>query len=476
MSVLLYLAAPAWLFLLGFCRPLLGWPLAVLLLLALLCCLDQRRVEPRRLLPALLGGLLVTWLSGFPFGPFASDWIKHWALLDELSRRDWPVVLELQEQTQYLRFYLGAYLLPAGLSKLTALPVWLSTLLWFGLGYVLVFRSLLQVIEWSGRAWLAPLLLLALAGADAYAEQLFRSLLLLPAVPWLGMHFEAWAFNAAGLPIEYSGILTALTWVPHQSIATFLVCGMFAAPREQRQPARLALALGLLALWSPYGLIGLLPLALQEAWSRRIELGRGAVLTCLLVAILFALLVAWYLSADLPGAGACFSCLPGRLAHWLEFAPFVLLELLPFGLLLGAELWRDRQCRLVLLCLLLLPLMYGETPDFVMRASLGPLFLLSIRSVQRLLKWAPGFRHRLALLAALCLSLPTALSEAVYLRQGGAAHRNLSERDPMAARWMRLSATQHAYTAEQFFELCGWNFVGQYFSRKPPTPLQVPSH
>lgn len=474
MISLLYLAAPAWLFLLGFCKPEFGWPLSALLLAALLFSRKPPPTELRDFWPALLGGLAVAWLSGFPNGPFPSDWIKHWALLEELGRRDWPVVLELQQQTQHLRFYLGAYLLPAGLSKLAAVPVWLPTALCFGLGYVLVIRSAIRAVDVPRRAWLVPLLLLAMAGADAYAEQVLRALLERPAVPWLGMHFEAWAYNSSGLPLEYSSLLTALAWVPHQAIATFLVCGLMAMPSARRNAGQMALGLGLLALWSPYGLIGLLPLALLEAWSRRQELRKADVMTCLLFATLFTLVVAWYLSADLPQAGACFSCVPARLGRWGDYLPILLVELLPFALLLRARLWRDAQCRVALLCLLVLPLLHGETPDFVMRASLGPLFLLSLRSIEVVLAWAPGLRPRLAIVAALVLALPTALSEAVYLRQGGAAHRELAARDPLAARWMKLVATERSYSAQQFLDLCGWQFLGQYFSRQAPGPLKVP--
>ncbi|HEY1090663.1 MAG TPA: hypothetical protein VGE47_06200, partial [Burkholderiaceae bacterium] len=421
-------------------------------------------------LSGILGALLMAGLTGFPDGPFASDWIKHWALLHELTVQPWPVVIELNQQVQILRFYVGAYLVPAGLAKLSHSDVGGWAAVWFTLGYALIFRTVAR--RQQGTALVAIGLLLAMSGADALADHLHRRLLGWPAPPWLGIHNEAWAYGAFELPLEYSGVVTALAWVPHQAIAVYLVT-LEVLNRDNR-PARSALALGLLALWSPYGLIGLLPLVATEVWARRRELSGWRLHLCVIAGLGFAITVASYLASDLPQGTNCLACLPEHLQHAAQYLPFLGFELAPFALILGRQMWRDRLNRAALLCLLILPLFHAQTPDLVMRASLAPILLLALRSVERLMAGGPALLQRLAPLVGLALALPSVVSEVTYLRQGAAAHQAYAKPDPLSAPWMRLVARERRYTAAQFFDLCGWQYLPQYFAPHRPVVLSEP--
>lgn len=469
---LLYLAAPAVVFLASFIQPLVGLGTGFLLIGALVTVLWGQRATQRTsatILAPMFVAILLTWLAGFPQGPYAWDWIKHWALANELASHDWPLVLELQGSSRHVRFYLGAYLVPTLLHKIlpfVGVPLALGA--WFFTGYALVLRTVSTVASDRRTVWIALSLLLSLGGADMLAEHAYRAIRGLPVGPWIGLHYESWAFNAFGAPVEFSSMITALLWVPHQSIATFIVAALLIFQRGPSAFGAAMLGFGLLAIWSPYGMIGLFPLMLMVAWDRKAELAKWNVLLCALSGAVFAVVVIAYLSTELPGAGACFQCLPGRLLSLWDFVPFWIIELVAFALILRQRIVQDLACLISLATLLVLPLLHGQTPDLVMRGSMGPLFVLSVRSVQVLLEWKGVPWQKALQIAAICACLPSAVSEAVYQRQGGTAHLAFPRSDPLGARWMKTFAVRNDYTASEFFEICGWEYVQQYFSIQKP--------
>src|SRR6185436_9811487 len=115
------------------------------------------------------------------------------------------------------------------------------------------------------------------------------------------------------------------------------------ARTPERAPWGAALGIALLALWSPFGLVGLLPVL---AW-RLVRSGREWVSQPALAAAGALLLVplvlgaARFLASELPSTGLAlpsWAVLSGRLATGVVF---VGLELLPCVLILGRRLWRD---------------------------------------------------------------------------------------------------------------------------------------
>lgn len=471
-AALFFLAAPAFLFLLFFAERLVGLAISGLLLAALVSTWNETRpVSFRRLVivAPLTLALVVAFTTGFPAGPFCWDWVKHWALINELASHRWPFSNELQGTTRHLRFYIAAYLVPAGLHQVFhGLPVWISAGAWFTLGYALVLRMVASVASSRQMSWFALAVFLILGGADSFAEHGYRALDGLPAVPWLGLHFENWAYHATQRPLEYSSILTALVWVPHQSIAAFLVASLLVLSRGPQALRAAMVGYGLLALWSPYAMIGLIPLMLVRGLQDARFLFTSRSGLCLIAGASFALLVAAYLSTDVPSAGACITCFTSRLGDLPDFFLFGLVELGVFVLILRRLIITDTTCLVSLLTLMLIPFMYGETADFVMRASMGPLFVLAIRSTQVVVAGSVAGWRKAAQVAAICLCLPTAASEFTYQLQAGTTHGQFPESDPLGAKWIRTFATRTDYDAQSFFELCGWGYVDQYFAKRPP--------
>lgn len=477
---LIYLGLPALVFLVGFIDSSMALPFLALLTSSLFFELRARPESGRSFSrpewrwPAISGAmaLVVLLLVGFPSGPFAWDWVKHWALVNVLSSTEWPTSIEVEGVPHFLRFYMGAYLVPAAVTRLLHLPTWMSFGLWLGFGYGLVIWMAARCA--FARRPLAVLgasaLFVGVAGADIWLLTLLRDLAGVQAMPMLGTHSEWWSYATLGLPVQYSSILAALVWVPHQSIATFLVAGSLLFRDEPEDFPTNLLAYGLLALWSPFGMIGLLPLLAIRAWPVRTAWLAPRIVVAGVAAGAFAALMAALLAGGLSGQVACFTCVPERI---VTIGPKVLLflavELAFFAIVLRNRLFRDPVCIACLVVLGLLPFIGGDTPDLVMRVSLGPLCILALISVKTL--FSDARPSKLVTAVALLLCLPTSLGEIVYQRTSGRAHFELATKapqDPLSSRWYSTFAPTSEITMDQYVRLVPPTEWGQYFTTTLP--------
>jgi hypothetical protein len=233
------------------------------------------------------------------------------------------------------------------------------------------------------------------------------------------------------------------------------------------------LAYGVLALWSPFGMIGLLPLVVFVLWSRRHTVLVGASLYQALAALAFALVVATYLAHEPPAIGMGGASIAGNLAGFAGYLPFLVVELAPFALLLRRTLWQEPALLVCLVTLTALPVFEGSVGDFVMRASMGPLAILSVRAATQLLVDLHSRRIRYAALA-LFLSVPTVASEVAYHLNGGATQRKVATDDTAYERWLTVFAEGERIGLTHFFDTCGWRYVAQYFSATPAWVLRGP--
>ena len=473
---LLYIALPCLVFLLAFVRPLLGVPLAAALAFALLRAAAPVRWQPglRGFAVPLLAAAALVALVGVYTGHAAYDWIKHWALINEIARNDWPVRIELQGEQKYLRFYLAAYLVPALLHKASGMSIAAATAAWYLPGFMLVLRLAagpwLRRSAWTGAAAIA--LLLMLGGADALAEQGLRAMVDQPLPVWLGVHYEGWAQRVFLVPLQFASVLTNLAWVPHQSIPVFVVAAMVVGDHGAQRLERLVLAYGLMALWSPYGMIALLPLVLYRTlphWRQAFSIPLGA---AILAGGAFALLTISYLATEMPQAGMCVSCAPQNLMEFTSYVPFLLVELLPFALILRRRLLRDPCCAIALCTLLAIPLLHGDTLDFVARGSMGPVFVLAWRSVETLLQDSLTRRQQWLAAVAFALCLPTTVSEVVYHASNGAGQKIVDASKPPERRWASKFSRDGEIRATEFLDECGWEYESQYFIVSKPAVLR----
>jgi hypothetical protein len=481
-AALLYLVTPCLLYLTSFVKPVLGWPLAAgMVALTMHAAIHWKQVPGRsRRLPfrpdmvlCVVSSVGILALMGFATGHYCWDWIKHWALLNSLESQPWPVELNLQGVPGYLRFYVGAYLVPAGLAHATGWNIAACTALWYGLGLMLAFKLLSRDAKGDDDRlqflWVIPLLL-CMAGADAWLQVLLRAES--RPITFTGFHSEWWAGALLDHPPQYSSLLSLLLWVPHQAVPAFIAVGLLRHLRTAEALGPTALAVSTLALWSPYALIGIVLLLVphvlvQPALRLALRRPEWAVCAAALVACAFAVLMAWTLSHEMPAGGFCLSCAPERVAQPGPYLVFLAVELAIPLLLLKRRLFDDATSIAALATLAVLPWIGGAVPDAVMRISMPALIYLFARCAREVVQRPPG---RMAASAALVLALggPTVWGEASFHVEAGSRHAALPARDPLRAPSYTVWAQRTTYSAREFFEICGWQWYPQYFATTTP--------
>ena len=249
------------------------------------------KADLRLLLSCAVIAALFLWLCGYarPFG-HTFDWLKHFAVINELAQHPWPPINEASGT--FLRYSLGYYLVPglftaASASRWIELFVFLQT--WIGL--VLLLRLLLQKIR-PARPLLFVLLFLLFSGLDLIGW------LIHDGSPSLLAHKEWWA--GAHYAFAYDGNATLFIWVPQHALAGMIGLALLLPSQIQRASSRYLGLLGAaVLLWSPFALIGLAPFALATA----IRSGRQAFLDWgnILCAVVLGIPLAGYLMAGVAG-------------------------------------------------------------------------------------------------------------------------------------------------------------------------------
>ena len=368
-------------------------------------------------LPAAALLLAVLALSGAGGLGFQNpDYQASNALLKDLILNPWPLTFMADGRPARLVYYVGYYLPAALLGKwlgwLAAnIAIWIWTAVGFGLAFAwfrLLSRAHLRRSA-SRLLWLALIFCLA-GGLDFLALWAQQG-----AVPNLTVHMETWARY-----FQYSANTTLLYWVPQQALAAWLGAGLVMdALYHAPSPKYLAPALAAGLLWSPFGVVGLLPFVLllparywTPAGRRRlwhpaallaglVALWVGGVVSLYLAANRFSFPIGWVWQGTVgpPRAAVALGTFIG-----VEFGALAVLSLLLLWLGSGSQLaasghpvprpadrsWfaglgrafnlRPRQLTaylvsLAVLCLLPL-LRVGIENDFVMRASIPALFVL----------------------------------------------------------------------------------------------------
>jgi hypothetical protein len=367
---LAYLSLPLLIFFAGFIRPIVAGP-AMASILGLLY-----RAHPRPPLRTGLGfrylavcaaiAAAYLWACGYaPPGGRSWDWIKHFAIFNELAQQPWPPVRE--DAQTFLRYCLGYYLLPGLLAKLFGGDflegfVFLQT--WLGL--TLVLTLLLQKIR-PKRPAIFVLFFLLFSGLDLVGFALFKQ-------PWsLLAHKEWWATQYA-----YEGHATLFLWVPQHALAGLLGVAVM-LPQDDQGPC--TQAFGLLAaavlFWSPFAALGLLPFLLigVARAGPAVLFDPGNILGSLMIAVpLLAYLLA--------GSGA----IPHgfiRIDDWRSTASLATFLMLEVGLyLIALRLYGWHHLRypgVIVSILLLLPLYrVGMYNDFTMRTCIPAIALVGI--------------------------------------------------------------------------------------------------
>jgi hypothetical protein len=374
---LLYLSLPLVLFFAFFAKSSIAVPALAVIVIVL------ARVRPRsssakifaqsadfhQLLSCVVVAALFLWLCGYvrPF-EHTFDWLKHFAVINELAQHPWPPINEASGT--FLRYSLGYYLVPGLFTKVFGnrwieLFVFLQT--WSGL--VLLLALLLQKIR-PARSLLFVILFLLFSGLDLIGWLIHDS------TSSILVHKEWWA--GSNYAFAYDGHATLFIWVPQHALAGMI--GLALLLPGQMPPASSSY-LGLLGaavlLWSPFAGIGLAPFVLVTA----VRGGRQAFLDWgnILCAAVLGIPLAGYLMAGATGVPHGFNWDHAGFS-WRSYLEFSTLEVGLYLLALRLYGWQY-LCYpgIVIAILLLLPLYrIGEFNDFTMRACIPAIMLIAI--------------------------------------------------------------------------------------------------
>ena len=394
-------------------------------------------------------------LAGLPYGGNTYDWIKHWAILDLLTNASWPVSVDAQSHTYWLRYYIAGYL-PAALTSawLPWIPAAVSLTVWLGLGLFLLFQSLHAMTDGRARNGLL------LAGGVLLASGLDFFLASNP----IG-HTTEWATSRAlDLPLQLSSPLTQLVWTPQQAIAGMLVALLIGFDRAPGYQARIIAALCLLLLWSPFALLGLVPAAVwvvvrAHPWRECPK----TVLSVLPIVAMGLVSIAYLSSSSAAAKPYDFEMAIPRLLQLPRYLLAFLIELGPLLILLGRDSLRTPMAVISLITLLGLALITGSKGDLIMRGSIGPVFLLAVMGMRRWLERPPGTRRRWARVAITAM-LITSGNEVLYLLTKNYATPNVCDfQHGIFERHFRLADLESA---------CGSWVLPQYLAEQKPAVLR----
>ena len=286
-----YLSLPVFLFLFSF----FSYPFVILstvALVVLVFCLYTDRYLDRHghfrlnLLtsywPFVLIAVAVSCLClAFPFQIW--DWEKHYAVFDLLVSRAWPPVLEIDDKTWVLRYYVAWYALPALISKLFGAQLLsLAMIVWTAVGIFVSLFLAFHKLQKPSHLFLVAVVFLLFSGLDIVGVFYFDDVEGVTPnwLQWWGMggYIGSYLFGLSLLPQHTVGMcLSACLFLYHRQLAVRYG----------------ALIIVITTMWSLFSAVGLLPIVV---WALRRE-GYHTALTRqnLLVAPLLAIPIALYL-------------------------------------------------------------------------------------------------------------------------------------------------------------------------------------
>ncbi|HCR72391.1 MAG TPA: hypothetical protein DIW23_13160 [Anaerolineae bacterium] len=407
---ILYLIFPFLLFLFGWFRLSIAIPISLIIIFTLykllknnspILQLPKYSITNYQLLPSAFCLLLTgSWLFLSGIGGYAfQNWDHHWrnAVFHDLINFDFPVYYSQPENgpIKMLVYYVGYWLPSALIGKYFDWGIAnLFLFLWSWLGVILVTLQFSNFLKTSPIK--TTLLLIFFSGLDSLGVLFFPQEY--PTLFPFVTHLEIWSGN-----LQYSSFTTQLFWVFNQAIPAWLSIIVIAsrwpsshevAYRDQAKQSHDELGIAwdeeqerprndiVIFLWSlcfffaPIASIGLLPYVLIEIFKNTNlkSLFKNINYSILASSIIIFLLSYFFFSANTAAQTRGLQIIPFK-----EFIFFFLLEGGILWLLLAPIKYRDPRWIVTGVLLIIIPfIQIGSGRDFVMRASIAPLFYLMI--------------------------------------------------------------------------------------------------
>ncbi len=411
-----YLTLPFILFLLGWYRKFIALPIALLILFGVYRIFKRpAEIEStleddrQKWLPTLL--ILTLWLILSGIGGYAfQNWDHNWrnVVFHDLINFKWPVYYAQPAEgaVKALVYYFGFWLPAALIGKFANAQIAnVALFLWTFVGLTLIVRSLSACLKTS--TFKALLILIFFSGLDFFGA-LFSSQDYPTLFPPIS-HLEVWTKG-----LQYSSLTTQLFWVYNQAAPTWLcvvlIENLSREARKHNRRGEEALFIGALCFFfAPLASIGLFPYILfqlirQTDFKAPFKNLRWEVL---LSAVAIFLLSYFFFSANGAAQARGFQPQPP-----IKYFVFFLLEGGALWLILAPLKIRDPRWMISGILLATIPFVkLGVGNDFVMRASIAPLFYLMLLSGEALFDLSAPRWTRTAIIVLLIFGAMTPLYE-----------------------------------------------------------------
>ena len=343
----------------------------------------------------LIGAILFfCWIGYYAgWGRFvdqADDWRKHNAVLTDMVNRKWPVYYINGDDHSMLVYYIGQYIIPALVGKIfrSVRIAEIALYIWNEIGLILVFLNILNYLKI--RNFLGQLLCMLLI--PLFSIPLWLSELVLKHLTGINMLGSIrWFYDYHYIKLQYSNNYTLLRWVFQQTITIWLIIILFIKYKSKVE-YYVPLLLGGV-MYGLFGFIGLLFLAvggLLEVMARIKNVSRllrkvfSPENIC--IALTWGLLFLTYYSGNIFSEKPeilGFNLMPYQNESISLYFIFVLVNVLPYALILLQDHKKDGIYYASVLTLLLLPLFtMGMFNDLVMRSSIPALFVFMVYLIQ----------------------------------------------------------------------------------------------
>ena len=355
--------------------------------------LDDRKFEipVKYLIAFILLAFFISILSGVGEYIYSlQDHSYRRAILNDLVNYKWPVIYDMSTQTdpQVINItgssgraafcYYFVYWIPAAVAgKIFGNSIAVANLvlmLWTAVG---IFLTLVAMSFYSGRATLM----------SAFFYIFFGGLDVIPYFVHEITEYQDWLWLEGWVPhMSYICNFENLGNVFHQAVPCYLICAMLLI---SRRPSNLGLGCGLLFCYSPWAVIGILPITIAKIFDKE-NLKRGvkeimkdvvSPVNIASVAVLLFVFVPFYLSTSgLSSEKGFTASFYGNIPKFiLCYLLLILLEVVPAAAIVFSKKKRDIVYIVSVATLLIIP-MFKITyqNDFAMRASMPGLFILAV--------------------------------------------------------------------------------------------------
>ena len=370
--------------------------------------------------------VLAVWVLLSGIGGWAFQNQDFWArnpIYRDLSTYSWPVIYDLAKEPYHVQdvfgtgkvafsYYFSWWLPVALISKIfhfgengrcVLLYIWSLT------GVFITLYLISRKLKKTSLGIVA--IFISFSGLDAIPHILVSTILngFSSVFPWT-YHIEWWADY-----FQYSSNTTQLFWVFNQSIPLWILMGLLIQLKDSKY------LIGLAALsfaYSPWATLGMIPFAISGSINNKKSFLESLNIVNIISA-LYMMLVYGLFYVSSTGSegfiGLIFGRYPGKstdILFW--YSLFILFEFGIYYIVMGKTVKRYNYWLVTILTLLFIPLLHVLEIDFVMRASIIPLFMTMIYVLQFLYDRSIKGNYRLKktmLVIALCIGALTPLAE-----------------------------------------------------------------